>query len=100
MSSTQAVILVGGKGTRLRPLTSNRPKPIVPLVDRPFMAYMLEWVASHGVTDVVMCCGFLADAMGFTAYFFFTFVVTIPGMIMTWFVPHIAGPGAPPQRRP
>jgi mannose-1-phosphate guanylyltransferase len=63
VSSTQAVILVGGKGTRLRPLTSNRPKPIVPLVDRPFMAYMLEWVASHGVTDVVMCCGFLADAM-------------------------------------
>jgi len=59
----QAVILVGGKGTRLRPLTSNRPKPIVPLVDRPFMAYMLEWVASHGVTDVVMCCGFLADQM-------------------------------------
>jgi mannose-1-phosphate guanylyltransferase len=63
VSSTQAVILVGGKGTRLRPLTSNRPKPIVPLVDRPFMAYMLEWVASHGVTDVVMCCGFLADSM-------------------------------------
>ncbi|MDX8151439.1 NDP-sugar synthase [Patulibacter brassicae] len=59
----QAVILVGGKGTRLRPLTSNRPKPIVPLVDRPFMAYMLEWVAAHGVTDVVMCCGFLADEM-------------------------------------
>ncbi|MDO9410748.1 NDP-sugar synthase [Patulibacter sp.] len=63
MASTQAVILVGGKGTRLRPLTSNRPKPIVPLVDRPFMAYMLEWVASHGITDVVMCCGFLADQM-------------------------------------
>ena len=63
MPSTQAVILVGGKGTRLRPLTSNRPKPIVPLVDRPFMAYMLEWVASHGITDVVMCCGFLADQM-------------------------------------
>jgi mannose-1-phosphate guanylyltransferase len=63
MPSTQAVILVGGKGTRLRPLTSNRPKPIVPLVDRPFMAYMLEWVASHGVTDVIMCCGYLAEAM-------------------------------------
>jgi mannose-1-phosphate guanylyltransferase len=59
----QAVILVGGQGTRLRPLTTNRPKPIVPLVDRPFMAYMLEWVASHGITDVVMCCGFLADSM-------------------------------------
>ncbi|MGX6446687.1 sugar phosphate nucleotidyltransferase [Patulibacter sp. S7RM1-6] len=59
----QAVILVGGKGTRLRPLTQDRPKPIVPLVDRPFMAYMLEWVAAHGIEDVVMCCGFLADSM-------------------------------------
>lgn len=59
----QAVILVGGQGTRLQPLTTNRPKPIVPLVDRPFMAYMLEWVASHGIDDVIMCCGFLADAM-------------------------------------
>ena len=41
----QAVILVGGEGTRLRPLTSTVPKPVVPLVDRPFIAYMLEWLA-------------------------------------------------------
>ncbi len=61
--SIQAVILVGGKGTRLQPLTTERPKPIVSLVDRPFMAYMLEWVASHGITDVIMCCGFLPDAL-------------------------------------
>ncbi|MBF6621281.1 MAG: NDP-sugar synthase [Patulibacter sp.] len=61
--SLQAVILVGGKGTRLQPLTAERPKPIVSLVDRPFMAYMLEWVASHGITDVIMCCGFLPDAL-------------------------------------
>ena len=40
----QAVILVGGEGTRLRPLTSTVPKPVVPLVDRPFIAYMLEWL--------------------------------------------------------
>lgn len=56
----QAVILVGGEGTRLRPLTSGTPKPIVTFVDRPFMAFMLQWLAKHGVTDVVMCCGFLA----------------------------------------
>jgi mannose-1-phosphate guanylyltransferase len=61
--SVQAVILVGGKGTRLQPLTAERPKPIVSLVDRPFMAYMLEWVAAHGITDVIMCCGFLPDAL-------------------------------------
>ena len=45
----QAVILVGGEGTRLRPLTSTVPKPVVPLVDRPFIAYMLEWLTRHGV---------------------------------------------------
>src|SRR6266511_1495944 len=59
----QAVILVGGEGTRLRPLTSTVPKPVVPLVDRPFIAYMLEWLRSHGVDDVVMSCGFLATAV-------------------------------------
>src|SRR5436190_971712 len=56
----QALILVGGEGTRLRPLTSTIPKPVVPLVDRPVIAYMLEWLRAHGVDDVVMSCGFLA----------------------------------------
>ena len=59
----QAVILVGGEGTRLRPLTSTMPKPVVPLVDRPFMAYMLEWLRRHGVDDVVLSLGFLADGV-------------------------------------
>jgi mannose-1-phosphate guanylyltransferase len=57
------VILVGGQGTRLRPLTSNVPKPVVRLVDRPFIAFMLEWLRAHGVDDVIMSCGFLADGM-------------------------------------
>jgi mannose-1-phosphate guanylyltransferase len=59
----QAVILVGGEGTRLRPLTSTVPKPVIPLVDRPFMAYMLEWLRRHGVDDVVLCSGFLATSV-------------------------------------
>jgi mannose-1-phosphate guanylyltransferase len=59
----QALILVGGEGTRLRPLTSTVPKPVVPLVDRPFIAYMLEWLRGHGVDDVVMSCGFLASGV-------------------------------------
>src|SRR5258708_27773681 len=59
----QAVILVGGRGTRLRPLTSTVPKPVVQLVDRPFIAYMLEWLSGHGIDDVVMSCGFLADTV-------------------------------------
>jgi mannose-1-phosphate guanylyltransferase len=59
----QAVILVGGEGTRLRPLTSTIPKPVVPLVDRPFIVYMLEWLRRHGVEDVIMSCGFLATSV-------------------------------------
>ena len=59
----QAVILVGGEGTRLRPLTSTVPKPVVPLVDRPFISYMLEWLRAHGIDDVIMSCGFLATSV-------------------------------------
>ena len=61
--SMQAVILVGGEGTRLRPLTSTVPKPVVPLVDRPFIVYMLEWLRRHGVDDVILSCGFLATSV-------------------------------------
>jgi len=57
------VILVGGEGTRLRPLTVTVPKPVLPLVDRPFLAYMLEWLRRHGVDDVIMSCGFLATSV-------------------------------------
>ena len=59
----QALILAGGEGTRLRPLTSTVPKPVVPLVDRPFIAFMLEWLRGHGVDDVIMSCGFLASGV-------------------------------------
>jgi mannose-1-phosphate guanylyltransferase len=59
----QAVILVGGEGTRLRPLTSTVPKTVVPLVDRPLIVYMLEWLRGHGVDDVIMSCGFLATGV-------------------------------------
>jgi mannose-1-phosphate guanylyltransferase len=59
----QALILAGGEGTRLRPLTSSVPKPVVPLVDRPFISYMLEWLATHGVDDVILSCGFMAEGV-------------------------------------
>lgn len=59
----QAIVLVGGEGTRLRPLTERVPKPALTLVDRPFLAYMIEWLAGHGVTEVVLACGFLPDVL-------------------------------------
>jgi mannose-1-phosphate guanylyltransferase len=59
----QALILAGGEGTRLRPLTSTIPKPVVPLVDRPFITHMLAWLRRHGVDDVILSCGFMAEGV-------------------------------------
>lgn len=59
----QALILVGGHGTRLRPITLTLPKPVIPLVDRPFLRYLIDWLARHGVDDIVMGCGFLPDQL-------------------------------------
>jgi mannose-1-phosphate guanylyltransferase len=57
----QALILAGGEGTRLRPLTHTVPKPIMPLAGRPFLTFMLDWLREHDVDDVLLSCGFLAD---------------------------------------
>src|SRR5919198_121644 len=59
----QALILAGGEGTRLRPLTTTVPKPVVPLVDRPFIRFMIDWLRGHGVDDIVMSCGHLASGV-------------------------------------
>lgn len=59
----QALILAGGQGTRLRPLTATVPKPVVPLAGRPFIAFMLDWLRGHGVDDIVISCGFLASGV-------------------------------------
>jgi mannose-1-phosphate guanylyltransferase len=59
----QAIVLVGGEGTRLRPLTDEVPKPALTLVDRPFLAYVVEWLGTHGVTEAVLACGFLPDQL-------------------------------------
>jgi NDP-sugar pyrophosphorylase family protein len=56
-----AVILAGGQGTRLRPLTLATPKPIVPLLNVPFIAYQLALLRQHGITDVVLSCSYLVD---------------------------------------
>ena len=50
----KAVILAGGSGTRLRPLTNNIPKPMVPILNRPFLEHMLDSLASHDVTEVII----------------------------------------------
>jgi len=60
---SQAVILVGGEGTRLRPVTSRVPKPVAPVVERPFVAYILDDLARHGVARAVFSSGYLAAAI-------------------------------------
>jgi mannose-1-phosphate guanylyltransferase len=59
----QALVLAGGEGTRLRPLTYTTPKPVMPLAGRPFLSFMLDWLRSHGVDEVILSCGFLSDAV-------------------------------------
>jgi mannose-1-phosphate guanylyltransferase len=57
----KAVILAGGEGTRLRPLTLTLPKPVVPVVDRPFLQHQLDLLASVGVREVVFAVGYRPD---------------------------------------
>ncbi|MDD5126720.1 MAG: NDP-sugar synthase [Dehalococcoidales bacterium] len=59
----KAVILVGGEGTRLRPLTCNLPKAIVPVLNRPFLEHLLRYLQQHGITDVVLAMGYQPAAI-------------------------------------
>jgi mannose-1-phosphate guanylyltransferase len=54
-----AVVLVGGEGTRLRPLTETIPKPLLPLVDRPFLSHVLGHLARHGIQEVLLSSPYL-----------------------------------------
>ena len=58
----KAVVLVGGEGTRLRPLTFTTPKPLLPIANQPHLERQLAWLASHGVDEVVLSMGYLPDA--------------------------------------
>lgn len=63
----KAVILVGGQGTRLRPLTLSTPKPLLPLVNKPFFDHVLYLLKHHGVTDVILAVGYRSEGF-ITAY--------------------------------
>ncbi len=54
-------MLVGGEGTRLRPLTFTTPKPLLPIANEPQLERQLAWLASHGVDEVVLSMGYLPD---------------------------------------
>lgn len=57
----KAVILIGGEGTRLRPLTCNTPKALVPILNRPFLEHLLRYLEKHGIRDIILAIGYLPD---------------------------------------
>ena len=59
----KAVVMAGGEGTRLRPLTSNQPKPMVPIVGKPCMEHILELLRKHGLEDVIVTVAFMPQAI-------------------------------------
>lgn len=60
---TQAVILAGGRGTRLRPLTDTRPKPMVEFHGKPFLGHIVDMLRDHGFTRVLMLLGYLPEVI-------------------------------------
>src|SRR5688572_1526631 len=59
----KAVIMAGGEGTRLRPLTSNLPKPMMPLANRPMMEHIVDLLRRHGIEEIVVTVAFMADSI-------------------------------------
>jgi mannose-1-phosphate guanylyltransferase/phosphomannomutase len=59
----KAVVMAGGEGTRLRPLTSNQPKPMVPIVGKPCMEHIIELLRSHGFDEVIVTLAFMPQAI-------------------------------------
>lgn len=57
----KAVIMAGGKGSRLRPLTCNKPKPMVPLLNKPVMEYAIELLKKHGITEIAVTLQYLPE---------------------------------------
>jgi phosphoheptose isomerase/dTDP-glucose pyrophosphorylase len=63
----QALILAAGEGTRLRPYTLDRPKPMLPIHDRPLLDHIVAWLQSHGIDDVAINLSYLPEVV--TEYF-------------------------------
>ncbi|WP_297989230.1 sugar phosphate nucleotidyltransferase [Anoxybacillus sp.] len=57
----KAVIMAGGRGTRLRPLTCHVPKPLVPIMNKPVMQYSIEWLKRYGITNIAVTVQYLSD---------------------------------------
>jgi len=58
-----ALIIAGGEGERLRPLTLDRPKPMIEVAGRPIMEYEVVWLQRQGISDIVVLCGYKGDVI-------------------------------------
>jgi len=63
MKVRQAVVMVGGMGTRLRPLTENKPKPMLSVADKPCIWYLMRSLARAGIEEVILACGYKPGMM-------------------------------------
>ncbi len=61
LNAVKAVVMAGGEGSRLRPITVNLPKPLVPIANRPIMWHIVQLLKRHGITDIVTTLHYLAD---------------------------------------
>jgi len=59
----KAVVMAGGAGSRLRPLTVGRPKPMVPIVNKPCIAHILDLLRRHGINEVVLTLQYMAQSI-------------------------------------
>src|ERR671937_798579 len=57
----KAIVMAGGQGSRLRPLTLTRPKPLMPVANRPVLAHILEWLRGHGFAEVLVTLHYRAE---------------------------------------
>ena len=59
----KAVILAGGLGTRLRPLTNSKPKPMLPIGEKPILEHLVEWTKKGGIKSIVLCVSYLRKSI-------------------------------------
>ena len=59
----KAVILAGGLGVRLRPLTNKKPKPMLPLDKKPLLEHLIKWIKKNGIKDIVLCVSYLHETI-------------------------------------
>ena len=59
----KAVIIAGGLGTRLRPLTNNTPKPMLPIGEKPILEHLVNWTKKGGIKSVILCVSYLKESI-------------------------------------